>query len=357
MSVIVAGGGLGGAAVALRLARAGVAVTVLERDRAPKPKVCGEFLSTTALDELARLGVDPVAIGAVPLDTAVLSAGRHTAAIPLPFPAASFSREKLDAHLLDLAEEAGAAVRRGVTIRAADATGVETAGERLRAAAVVLATGKHDVRGHGRGAGRQAGYVGLKRYAVLTSAGRAALGGSVAVALLPGGYAGVEAVEDGRANVCLAVRAEQVRRLGVEGVFATLPAASAHVGDILAGALWDGPTLAVGRVPYGFVREESGGLYAVGDQVAVIPSIFGEGMGIALSTARLAAEAILGGEDAAAATRRQAALAGRVVRRATFLAGALTSRAGRLAPRFAATFPAAAARIARATRLPGHPHP
>lgn len=357
MSVIVAGGGLAGAAVAIVLARAGVAVTVLERERGPKPAVCGEFLSTTALAELARLGVDPGRLGAVPLSAFTLSAGRLTADVPLPFPAVSLSRERLDAHLLAVAEEAGASVRRGITVRAVTGLGVETSAGREEGT-VVVATGKRDVRGHGRGDGSQPGYVGLKRYATLTSAGSAALGGSVAVALLPGGYAGVQAIEDGRVNVCLAIRAERVRREGVEALFATLPAASAHLDAILAGARWELPTVAVGRVPYGFVRATTSGAYYVGDQAAVIPSLCGEGMGIALRTARLAAEAIVAGEAASVYQRRQAADTGPVVRRATLLARALCSPTlGRIAAPFAALLPAAAGRVALAARLPADPSP
>ena len=52
--VLVVGGGLAGAAAASILAEAGRPVTVLERDRAPAHKICGEFLSGEALADLAR---------------------------------------------------------------------------------------------------------------------------------------------------------------------------------------------------------------------------------------------------------------------------------------------------------------
>ena len=57
---------------------------------------------------------------------------------------------------------------------------------------------------------------------------------------------------------------------------------------------WMSPASVAG-LPYGYVCRATDcaeGLYRVGDQLAVIPSFTGEGIAIALPTARLAAEAI-----------------------------------------------------------------
>ena len=73
---------------------------------------------------------------------------------------------------------------------------------------------------------------------------------------------------------------------------------------------WTAPASVAG-LPYGYLCRASDcadGLYRVGDQFAVIPSFTGEGIAIALRTARLAADAIMAGvpsRDFAATARRE----------------------------------------------------
>ena len=55
--------------------------------------------------------------------------------------------------------------------------------------------------------------------------------------------------------------------------------------------------LAIAAIPYGLVQSHSDGIWRVGDQAAVIPCFTGEGMSIALHSARLAAAALIAGHD------------------------------------------------------------
>jgi flavin-dependent dehydrogenase len=57
--------------------------------------------------------------------------------------------------------------------------------------------------------------------------------------------------------------------------------------------------ISVTHIPYGYIRPTTeNGLYCVGDQAAVIPSFTGDGISIALHTARCATAACLAGEPA-----------------------------------------------------------
>jgi flavin-dependent dehydrogenase len=57
--------------------------------------------------------------------------------------------------------------------------------------------------------------------------------------------------------------------------------------------------IAITHIPYGYIRRTTeNGLYCIGDQAAVIPSFTGDGISIALHTARCAVAACLAAEPA-----------------------------------------------------------
>ena len=55
--VAIAGGGLAGLALSIQLAKAGYAVIVLEKERYPFHKVCGEYISLESWNFLEELGL------------------------------------------------------------------------------------------------------------------------------------------------------------------------------------------------------------------------------------------------------------------------------------------------------------
>src|SRR3954454_23017555 len=55
--VAIAGAGLGGASLALRLARRGLRVALLDPAAFPRDKLCGEYLSPESWSVLDRMGV------------------------------------------------------------------------------------------------------------------------------------------------------------------------------------------------------------------------------------------------------------------------------------------------------------
>ncbi len=357
MTSLVVGGGLAGSAVAIRLARAGREVVLLEREAGAHDKVCGEFLSFEAIDSLRALGVEPLDLGAVSIDSLRVCIGARLSHTALPFVALSLSRRVLDEALLDRAVAAGAQVRRGVRATAADRRGdgwaVRTASGDMAASEVFLATGKHDLKGARRPPGRQNDLVGFKQHLRLTEP----LGPQVELHLFEGGYAGLEPVEDGVANLCLVVRKGVLAAAGgdwdtlLKRIRRQCPDLQARLDGAMS--LTPRP-LAIAAIPYGYVRGQSDGLWRLGDQAAVIPSFAGEGMAIALHSAELAAAFALAGETPDAFQR---ALAGELraqVGRATLVSRIIVTPWGKVLAGAALTVaPGLAAGIARGTRLKG----
>jgi flavin-dependent dehydrogenase len=180
------------------------------------------------------------------------------------------------------------------------------------AATLFLATGKHDLRTLKRVPRTPPeDLVGFKSYFALAPAQHAALRNHVEVVMFEHGYAGLQHVEGGRANLCLLAQRAWLQQHGAnwDGLLRALLCASPHLRARLDGAqaLLE-RALAIYRVPYGYVHRADAaaphGLYRLGDQVGVIPSFSGDGMSIALHSAARAVQAYLGGAGAPAYHRR-----------------------------------------------------
>jgi flavin-dependent dehydrogenase len=354
----VIGGGPAGAAAAVWLARAGEPVELWERERGPAHKICGEFLSWEAQRHLARLGIDLEALGAPAIDRVRLFVGGREASARLGFRARSFTRRRLDGALLAAAEAAGAVVRRGVAARAVDADGrIASSHGALAPARLLVATGKHNLRGIGRDhAGTLDRQLGFKTYFRLRPEARAALVGHVEVMLFEGGYAGLQLVEGYAANLCFLVAPDRWHANGGDfgRLLADLGREAPHLARRLEGAapLLERP-LAISGVPYGFLHGPRTGdsFWRLGDQAAVIPSFTGDGMSIALHSGRLAAAAILRGETAATYHARLRQDARAAVRRATAMQRLAEAGQGARAAAIAARLPWLLSLAARLTRL------
>jgi flavin-dependent dehydrogenase len=305
--VLILGGGVAGCAASIALARKGRNVVLIEREPTPRHKVCGEFLSGEALEDLHALGIDVASLGAVPIDYVRLAASRRAAEAPLPFPAASLTRKALDTALLAEAVAAGVRVERGRNVQSLSSTAANVwqvaldDGTTREAPTAFLATGKHDLRGHGRPKDPHQ-WVAFKMYYRLSPAQTADLGDASELTLYSGGYGGIQPVEDGIANFCCVVQQRYFAHAGLrwESLIAKMQQDCPHLAMRLDGAepLLDKP-IAVTHIPYGYIRRTTEeGLYCIGDQAAVIPSFTGDGISIALHTARRAATAYLAAEPA-----------------------------------------------------------
>jgi flavin-dependent dehydrogenase len=357
---LVIGGGPAGAMVALRLTSAGRKAVLLEKESGPHDKVCGEFLSREAVDYLHQAGINPLDLGATSIRTLRLSAGGKTVTASLPFQALSLSRRVLDAALLVRAEESGCQILRGTAVESLIPEGNHwiaslSSGDSLRASTVFLATGKHDLRGFSRSPAKQSDLVGFKMFWQLAPSKLHALRDCMDLYLFSGGYGGLSLIEGEVANFCLVVRRSTLRTTGGwPQLLALILSGNRHLRQLLYGAtpLWKRP-LAISPIPYGYLVRESGGLWCVGDQAAVIPSFTGDGISIALHSAALAAQMFLAGSSAADYNRALRAQLTRPMALATSLSRGAVTSVGRAAALAALTLAPSAMRwVATSTRIP-----
>ncbi|MEA2999754.1 MAG: hypothetical protein QOK17_1587 [Sphingomonadales bacterium] len=314
-AALILGGGPAGAAAAIALAQAGVRPRLIERTPGAHDKVCGGFLGWDSLAALRRLGVDPSQLGAPPITRLRLLSATATVETRLPHAAAGLSRRTLDEAMLAAARAAGAHVERGRGVRAADPAARTVRledGEDLAGDALLLATGKHELRGAARPRDSSRDPVGLRTALSPSPRLEQMLEGAIELHLFDGGYAGLLIQEDGCANLCLSVARHRIKRAGgipklIRQLGGELPA----LKDRLAAGEPMGWS-AISGVPYGWhAAATEPGLYRLGDQGAVIASLAGDGIAIALASGREAALALLEGADAPAYQARLSARAAR----------------------------------------------
>ena len=296
MSALIVGAGPAGCAAALALAARGVRPRVIERDRQVRDAICGGFMSWRTLAALDRLGV---VVAGHPIGRVVVFAGKHRAEAPLPARAIGLSRRALDAAMRAAVTARGLAIDIGVEARGFEARHVRLSDGSAHDGAVFLATGKHDLRGLPRPRAAADPTLGLRLRLAPHPGLTRLIGDAIELHLTDRAYVGLMLQEDGSANLCLAVRKSRLAEVGgrPEALLAALGEGT-PLGERLGYAAM-GEIDAIASVPYGWRTATTlPGLYRLGDQAAVIPSLAGEGIGIAVASGIAAAQGFADGQSA-----------------------------------------------------------
>lgn len=298
--VIIIGAGPAGSSLAAALAKSGWDIVLVERHQFPRHKVCGEFLSPEAQTSLRSMGLYQVVknLSPVVIEWAKLvSPAGLSLPVALPGQAWGVSRFALDATLARAAEQNSAEVLTGHTATAITQRnkGYEVAlrsrGKSLviEARAVIAACGRYSRPGlPPRSApGQRQPDVGLKCHYEGVS-----MPDQVELFFFPGGYVGVNPVENGRVNVCLLVSQAVLARTG-KNIRAVREEVSRRQ-PALARRLSEGrvvPETEVAVAPVDTIRPALpwDGMACLGDTAVMIPPLCGDGMAMALRSAEFCA--------------------------------------------------------------------
>ena len=297
--VTIIGAGPAGSVAALLLARAGWRVTLLEQHRFPRDKVCGECLSALGMEVLLRLGLRGSLLdaGAVRLDrAAVYAPGGAALVTPLPQPMWGLSRRVLDDLLLQAARDSGAtvwqparceAVAPGPVVRVRDLSSNRVDVSRPHWA--IVADGKAAFSPPGRPPA-PTGDFGIKTYFANVAGPR----DRIELFGTGGQYGGLAPIEGGRWNAAFSVPARRLREHGgdVGSLFDEIVSENPVLSQRLRGAERVGPWLAAPLPRFAVVKDWPAGVVPVGNAAAALEPIGGEGMGLAVRSAELAAEAL-----------------------------------------------------------------
>jgi menaquinone-9 beta-reductase len=313
--IFIVGAGPAGTAAAITLARAGRQVTIIDKATFPRDKCCGDGLTAGALRILERLGVGPPDVPSwVTVDAAwVRSPSGHEVRFPMPpdgIFAAVAPRRQLDDALLRRAAAAGAVIHQGHAFESISMTddgaalAISGLGD-VAARYVIAADGMWSPVRRAIGAG-EPGYLGewhafRQYFSNVTGPAAERLYVWFEADILPG-YAWSFPLPDGRANVGFGIaRGHGISAQSMNTRWPELlarPHIAAALGPDAVGegrhlawpipARVDSATLSKGRV------------LLVGDAACLTDPMTGEGIGQALLSGVLAAEAIIAmGTDSA----------------------------------------------------------
>ncbi|GAC1300136.1 MAG: geranylgeranyl reductase family protein [Vulcanimicrobiaceae bacterium] len=317
MRVLVIGGGPGGGAAAIELARGGADVRVVERSSWPRAKTCGDGISPPGVREARALGLAlddkrPLAAGEISTPRGIRFCGGWHPDTPW---GAIVERHEFDDRLMRAAVAAGARFETGVTVRelvpdragprATLRRGGAARGERFDA--IVLAEGATGSLARTCGFGRhRSRLVALRGYATSRVPLAAQFGLYFDRSVSPG-YGWIFPVDERRANVgvLLGERAVRARGGDLRGTLRAWVRESAAAREAL-GEAPDYDSLAGGVIPTGRRSRVREGIYLVGDAAGVADPFSAEGIYQAMASGRAAAHALLAAGPGRAAERRYA---------------------------------------------------
>lgn len=299
--VAIVGGGPAGSSCAAFCARGGLRTLVLERERFPREKVCGDCLNPSCWPVLQRLSLAQ-RVRDLPhskLDSVeFIAIGGRNVIVDLPTGddcELSVKRSLFDALLLKHARELGAHVREETTVTALahdENWKIETAGGENFSARILIGAD-----------GRNSTVARLCNLLPPPARERVALqahialpqnfGGRVVLQFLPEGYSGQAPVNETELNLCLVGTPPTISRLRkwAEGHF-----------EITANQSWRTIT-PLTRSPVPCAHEN---VLFIGDAARVVEPFTGEGIYYAMQSGELAAIAIskiMRGEDQQATLR------------------------------------------------------
>jgi menaquinone-9 beta-reductase len=306
----IIGAGPAGAAAAISLASKGYRVVLIEKERFPREKLCGDFINPVNWPILRELGVDKDILSSehdkvTAFRITTCSGEQAEALLPEQNHGPDFglglSRSTFDLALLKKAEDDGAAVLQGCRVNSLER---ESQGWRLvldhapgsaeiRARILIGADGRNSWLAHRLGLTSAAEMQGRSVGFQIRLEAPNATAGKVDIHLFPGGYAGLVGLGGYSFNLCLAVdKGSLPHQRQVEFLCESLLPQNPHLRELLRRSRRVGQARSTYPVYFKPRRCFAEGILFVGDAARVNEPVSGEGIYFAMKSALLAAETI-----------------------------------------------------------------
>ena len=314
--IVIVGAGPAGASLAIRLAKHNFKVCLIEREKFPRHKLCGEFISPECLRHFRDLDVfdEMLSAGGERIEKTVFyEPNGKSVGVPSKWfnasgqNALSLSRAEMDFRLLEKAKQTGAEVLEetqtvGLATENGEICGVKVkskdgATREIIADITIDATGRATVlaklaekskveSSNFQKSKIQNRLVGFKTHLKNAAPEK----GACEIYFFSGGYGGLSPVEDGLANLCFLIRAETVRKFGgdAEKIVQEVVFRNKRAEKTLQNAESIIDWLAVSVDTFGAKDlNPAKNLFSIGDAAAFIDPFTGSGMLMALESAEI----------------------------------------------------------------------
>jgi flavin-dependent dehydrogenase len=296
--ITVIGGGLAGLIASIRLSRAGHQITLVEKQEFPRHKVCGEYISMEVHDFLCREGLLP-SEKKLPFinKLSLTSASGGSTDLTLKSGGFGISRYYYENFLYTKAiENAVNVLHDEVTnIQKGEEFIVETKkAKNITSDIVIAAYGKRtklDKHLNRRFFSRHSPYVGVKFHAKYLQHDPKA----IVLHNFSGGYCGICNVEDGITNFCYLVHRDKLR---VAGSIERLEEVILYENPLLKEALANAERtfkkpLVINEICFDTKAPVEDSVLMIGDAAGMITPLCGNGMAMAIHTAKLLTDIII----------------------------------------------------------------
>lgn len=295
--IIIVGGGLAGLITSLKLIHAGIPSTVIEKKSYPFNRVCGEYISNEVVPFLKSLKAYPEEFAPPQLKRFQLStvSGRHSI-LPLSLGGFGISRYAFDNFLFKRASEMGVEF---ITTEVEsisfqdDQFEIKTRDHSLTADVVVGSFGKRskiDVQLARSFIKKRSPYVGVKYHIK-----RDHPADLIALHNFNGGYCGISNIEDGKTNLCYLTHRENVRKYGsIETMEKEILCKNPLLKSIFTESefLFERPEV-INEISFETKLPIEDHILMTGDAAGMITPLCGNGMAMAIRSAKLVSELII----------------------------------------------------------------
>jgi len=296
--VVIIGGGLAGLASAIHLSKNGLQVTLIEKSWYPRHKVCGEYISNEILPYLHYLGLNPAQLEPARIDKFEFTIKNGKAAkATLPLGGFGISRYALDNLLYQKAVDNGCTVLKDMVSNISfknETFTVSTSTTTLSTKIALGAFGKRsnlDQHLSREFVAKKSPWLAVKGHYSGTFPD-----GLVALHNFKGGYCGVSKVENNVLNICYLADYKTFKKYkNIDYYQNYVLHKNKHLRSILSNAtpLFEKP-LTISQISFDKKLPVENHILMVGDTAGLIHPLCGNGMAMAVHSAKIAAELVLG---------------------------------------------------------------